>query len=83
MARKKGKKIISSTVFYIFVAGIATVIILPIYFLVSISFMSDQEAYDWPIALAPAFSNTFLLQQYIVDRKKISRRSLILMIWGK
>ncbi|MCD6160647.1 MAG: ABC transporter permease subunit [Kosmotoga sp.] len=63
MARKKGKKIISSTVFYIFVAGIATVIILPIYFLVSISFMSDQEAYDWPIALAPAFSNTFLLQQ--------------------
>jgi len=63
MARKKGKKIISSTVFYIFVAGIAMVIILPIYFLVSISFMSDQEAYDWPIALAPAFSNTFLLQQ--------------------
>jgi multiple sugar transport system permease protein len=25
--------------------------------------MSDQEAYDWPIALAPAFSNTFLLQK--------------------
>ncbi|OAA31620.1 ABC transporter permease [Kosmotoga arenicorallina S304] len=63
MARKSGKKIISSTVFYIFVVGIAMVIIFPIYFLVSISFMSDQEAYDWPIALAPAFSNTFLLQE--------------------
>ncbi|MDK2953738.1 carbohydrate ABC transporter permease [Kosmotoga sp. DU53] len=64
MARRKStKKIISSTIFYIFVAGIATVIVLPIYFLVSISFMSDQEAYDWPIAMAPAFSNTFLLQK--------------------
>nr|WP_211250140.1 ABC transporter permease subunit [Mesoaciditoga lauensis] len=59
---RKVKKTIYSTLFYIVVAGIILVILTPIYFLTNISLMSDQEAYDWPIALYPSFVNKFKLE---------------------
>ncbi len=54
---------IYTTLFYIAIAGIAIVIALPMYFLFIISFMSDQEAYDWPITLTPSFKNRFIIQK--------------------
>ncbi|WP_036224205.1 ABC transporter permease subunit [Mesoaciditoga lauensis] len=62
MMHRKVKKTIYSTLFYIVVAGIILVILTPIYFLTNISLMSDQEAYDWPIALYPSFVNKFKLE---------------------
>lgn len=38
------------------------IIITPIYFLFTISLMSDQEAYDWPTRLVPSFFNHFRLE---------------------
>ncbi len=67
MMHRKVKKTIYSTLFYIVVAGIILVILTPIYFLTNISLMSDQEAYDWPIALYPSFVNKFKLE--LVDGK--------------
>ncbi|AEX86473.1 ABC transporter permease [Marinitoga sp. 1135] len=57
------KKILYSTLFYIVVAGIILVILTPIYFLVTISLMSDQEAYDWPTRLVPSFYNHFRIER--------------------
>lgn len=45
------------TAFGLLVTGIIVVILTPIVFLVSLSFMSDAEAYnEWPLPLIPAFS---------------------------
>ncbi|QTA37555.1 ABC transporter permease subunit [Thermosipho ferrireducens] len=63
----KVAKIIRQTLFYIIVAGIVLVILTPIYFLVTISLMSDQEAYDWPTQMIPSFFNKFKLE--IVDNE--------------
>ena len=41
MKAKKTKKIIGRTIFYLFIVFIIIVILLPIYFLLSISLMSD------------------------------------------
>nr|WP_206076337.1 hypothetical protein [Marinitoga lauensis] len=76
---KSYKKILYTTLFYIVVTGIILIIITPIYFLVTISLMSDQEAYDWPTRLIPSFFNHFRLEAsndnkyiigFIVLRKK-------------
>lgn len=56
-------KLAGRTVFYIIVVGIAFIILLPIYFILSISFMSDQEAYDWPLNMYPTFTNSFKLEE--------------------
>ncbi|SHE98323.1 carbohydrate ABC transporter membrane protein 2, CUT1 family (TC 3.A.1.1.-) [Marinitoga hydrogenitolerans DSM 16785] len=69
---KSPKKIVSSTLFYIVIAGIIFVIITPIYFLVTISLMSDQEAYDWPTRLVPSFFNQFRLELSENDKYIIS-----------
>ncbi|ANQ54527.1 ABC transporter permease [Thermosipho sp. 1063] len=58
----KLNKIAKQTLFYIIIAGIILVILTPIYFLVSISLMSDQEAYDWPTQMIPSFVNKFKLE---------------------
>ncbi len=63
MVSRRLTKSITTTLFYIAVVGIAIVIALPMYFLFIISFMSDQEAYDWPITLAPSFTNRFIIQK--------------------
>lgn len=43
------------TTTYIVVIGITIIILLPMYFLVVLSFMSDREAYDWPLPALPSF----------------------------
>jgi len=63
MDKKKLKKITTTTLFYLAVAFIAVIILLPIYFLFSISLMSDQEAYNWPIPMAPSFVNKFIIMK--------------------
>ncbi|SHH41715.1 carbohydrate ABC transporter permease [Thermosipho atlanticus] len=63
----KVNKIFKQTLFYIVIAGIILVILTPIYFLIVISLMSDQEAYDWPTQLVPSFFNRYKLE--IVDGK--------------
>ncbi|OQY10471.1 MAG: ABC transporter permease [Marinitoga sp. 4572_148] len=65
---KSHKKILSTTLFYIVIAGIILVIITPIYFLATISLMSDQEAYDWPTRLIPSFFNHFRLELSTDDK---------------
>lgn len=49
------------TVFYIFVTGIAAAILLPIYFIISLSFLSTYEAYRYPLPLLPALTTKFEL----------------------
>ncbi|NIS82494.1 MAG: ABC transporter permease subunit [Anaerolineales bacterium] len=52
-------KNIKTTVFYIFVATITLSIIGPVFFVVSLSFLSTREAYDYPLPLLPALSTQF------------------------
>jgi multiple sugar transport system permease protein len=52
------------TILYIVVTGLAMVIVFPMFFLVSFSFMSDYETYsEWPSPLIPKFSAHFQLRQ--------------------
>ena len=55
-------KLVGRTLFYVLIAGVVLVILTPIYFLVAISFMSDREAYDWPLPLVPGFFTQFRLE---------------------
>lgn len=47
-------KLIRRTIFYLFVTSLAVIILLPVYFLVSLSFLSTREAYTFPLPIAPA-----------------------------
>lgn len=47
-------KLIRQTIFYLFITTLAVVILLPVYFLFSLSFMSTREAYQFPLPMAPA-----------------------------
>ena len=51
------------TTLYIVVAGLIFVIVFPMYFLVMMSFMSDYEAYSWPLPLIPAFRVQYKIEQ--------------------
>lgn len=49
---------------YIVLVGIAFIIILPIFFLFSFSFMSDYETYsEWPKPLVPSFKANFMIDK--------------------
>ena len=54
-------KLIRKTVFYIFVTTLGVGIILPAFFLVSLSFLSTAEAYQFPLPLLPSLKNEFRL----------------------
>jgi multiple sugar transport system permease protein len=47
-------KLIRTTVFYIFVTALGIGILIPVFFLVSLSFLSTAEAYKFPLPLLPA-----------------------------
>jgi len=49
------------TAFYIIVIGILIAILLPIFFIVSLSFLSTREAYRYPLPLLPALTTKFKL----------------------
>lgn len=52
------------TSLYIVVIGVAFIILLPVYFLFTLSFMSDYEAYnEWPWPWYPHFKVKFLLEK--------------------
>ena len=53
------------TTLYIVIVGVILIIAFPMYFLVMISFMSDYEAYDWPLPLVPAFKVRYKIEQSI------------------
>ena len=50
-----------TTTFYIFVTGVAVAMLLPLYFIVSLSFLSTREAYRYPLPLLPALTTKFEL----------------------
>ncbi len=50
------------TSFYIFVVGIAIALLLPFYFIVSLSFLSTREAYTYPLPMVPALNTQFKLE---------------------
>ena len=65
--KKKGganlKKTGRLTVIYIVVIGILFIILVPVYFLVSLSFLSTREAYQFPLPLVPDFTTEFALDK--------------------
>jgi len=63
MDKRYISKLAKKTIFYILITGIALIIITPIYFLVSLSFLSSREAYQYPLPLVPAFSSEFKLEK--------------------
>jgi multiple sugar transport system permease protein len=52
---------IQSTIFYLFVITIALIIILPIFFIVSLSFLTTHEAYSYPLPLLPSLTSKFAM----------------------
>ncbi len=54
-------KLIRRTVFYLFIVTLAVSIILPVFFLVSLSFLSTREAYLYPLPLVPSLSAKYSL----------------------
>jgi multiple sugar transport system permease protein len=51
-----------TTAFYIFVIGVVVALLLPLYFIVSLSFLSTREAYTYPLPLVPALNTQFKLE---------------------
>jgi len=49
------------TAFYIFVVGVIIAMLLPLYFIVSLSFLSTREAYRYPLPMLPALASKFEL----------------------
>ena len=52
---------VRSTVFYLLVITIALIIILPVFFIVSLSFLTTHEAYSYPLPLLPGVTSKFSL----------------------
>ena len=67
MTRTKKKpvsvaKAARTTIFYIFVVGVVVALLLPFYFIVSLSFLSTREAYEYPLPMTPALNTRFKLE---------------------
>lgn len=63
-SRKRWKNIFSvarTTIFYLFITTIALTIILPAFFVVSLSFLTTYEAYSYPLPLLPTLRTKFEL----------------------
>ena len=58
---KNLNKAAKATTFYIFVSSIAIALMLPLFFIVSLSFLSTREAYRYPLPLLPSLSTQFEL----------------------
>jgi multiple sugar transport system permease protein len=54
-------KIIRTTILYLFVTTLTVAILLPVFFLVSLSFLSTREAYQFPLPLLPALNTEYKL----------------------
>lgn len=54
-------KLIRRTIFYLFITTLAVIIVLPVFFLVSLSFLSTREAYQYPLPLLPSLKAKYSL----------------------
>jgi multiple sugar transport system permease protein len=54
-------KLIRTTIFYIFITALGAGILLPVFFLVSLSFLSTSEAYRFPLPLLPELKTEYKL----------------------
>ncbi len=54
-------KMIRKTIFYLFVTTLGAGILVPVFFLVSLSFLSTREAYQFPLPLLPSWSTNYSL----------------------
>ena len=59
--RVRLSKGVRSTLFYLLVITIAVIIILPVFFIVSLSFLTTHEAYSYPLPLLPSLTSKFSL----------------------
>ncbi len=78
------RRLARTTTLYIVVTGLAVIILTPVFLLVSLSFMSDLEAYnEWPMPLMPAAGIAFRVEAteagYVLSVRKVdgSFQSLI------
>jgi len=69
-------KLAKKTLFYVMVSGVAMTMIIPMYFLISLSFLSGREAYSFPIPLVPSFSNELKLESSTGEKVLVS-------VWDK
>ena len=63
------------TTFYILVVGIAIVILVPVYFIFELSFLSTREAYRFPLPLVPSIITKCSLQD--------GERGWLLSVWDR
>ena len=78
MSRKANKRIIKAakeTVFYLFLTTLIAGMLLPVYFIVSLSFLSTREAYQYPLPLVPAFTTDLELTY--------GERGYLLSVWDR
>jgi len=54
-------KLVRRTIFYLFIVTLAVSIVLPAFFLVSLSFLSTREAYQFPLPLLPELKTEYSL----------------------
>lgn len=54
-------KLVRQTIFYLFVTTLGAGILLPAFFLVSLSFLSTREAYKFPLPLLPSLNTKYSL----------------------
>ena len=54
-------KLVRRTIFYLFIVTLAVSIVLPAFFLVSLSFLSTREAYQFPLPLLPSLKTDYSL----------------------
>ena len=64
-------KLVKKSLLYIFVSSIIIAIIIPIYFLITLSFLSGRESYQFPLPLVPSISSDLKMEsiegEYLVS----------------
>jgi multiple sugar transport system permease protein len=75
MTSKSINKAARQTVFYLFITTLLISILLPVYFLVTISFLSTREAYQFPLPMVPALKTDLELSH--------GKRGYLLSIWER
>lgn len=62
--KQQCKRLVRKSSLYIIISGISFIIIFPLFFLVSFSFMSDYQTYsEWPKPLIPSFKADFKIDR--------------------
>ncbi len=73
--RKRIAKAARHTVFYLIIVTIVVVVMTPVYFITALSFLSNYEAYKYPLPLVPSFQVRFKLEP--------GERGYLLSIWDR